>query len=69
MSATNSAMVWECLQKLNDLGKEQYSSSPVHVGNKNADVLAKNGASIPFVVPEPFFKLGKRRLQDVTQKR
>lgn len=71
---TNSNMVWECLKKLNDLGKKN-SQSPVgtrHVGwegNEEADKLARKEAAVSLVGPEPFCDLRAMFFKGVIRKR
>ena len=56
----NSALVLECLKNLNALGTKnkiqlQWIKSHVgHLGNEEADMLAKKGAELVLVGPEPF---------------
>lgn len=71
---TNSNMVWECLRKLNDLGRKN-SHSPVdtrHVGwegNEEAYKLARKEVAISLVGPEPFCDLGAMFFKGVIRKR
>ena len=56
----NSALVFECLKSLNALGDKnkiqlQWIKSHVgHLGNEEADMLAKKGAELVLAGPEPF---------------
>src|SRR5699024_1936041 len=65
----SSKMVWECLGKLNELGKDNRVSLVWILGhtgiegNEKANKLAKAGTSTPFVGPEPFCGLGNHTLK------
>lgn len=69
----NSNMVWECLRKLNDLGRKN-SHSPVgtrHVdweGNEEADKLARKEAALFTCRARTFLWLGSHVLQRGDQK-
>lgn len=58
-------MVWEYLQKFNELGRSNQVVTlwvPGHIGmemNENAVDLARKGISTPFVGPEPSCRFGK----------
>lgn len=67
-------VVWDCPEKLNDLGKNNKITllwMPGHIGvegNKHTDKLARVEASIPlflFTGPEPFFDLGDIYFKEV----
>lgn len=61
----NSKLVWECLGKLNELGKKNKVTIywvPGHLGipgNEKADELARKGSSNNLQGPEPFCGVGK----------
>lgn len=65
----SSKLVWNCIEKLNELGEGNHVSLcwvPGHVGipgNEEADVLAKTGADTPFTGPEPFSGIGSNCIQ------
>ena len=66
----SSRLVWECLLKLKQLSERnrvQLCWIPSHIGiegNEMADSLARKGASVPFIGPEPFCAVGDHVLRE-----
>ncbi|XP_055850655.1 uncharacterized protein LOC129915201 [Episyrphus balteatus] len=69
--AINSKLVWECVKKLNELGKANKITLywvPGHVGvqgNEVADSLAKAGATAPLMGPEPYCGIGDSTIKQM----
>lgn len=65
----NSRLVWECVEKLNRLSRQNKVNLywiPGHAGiegNEHADELAKQGASTPMPGPEPYCGLSYQELK------
>lgn len=70
----SSKTVWDCLTKLNELGRDNKVSLlwiPGHAGepgNETADELARQASSLPFVGPEPFCSISMQTFKSTLQK-
>ena len=70
----NSKLVWDCVSALNKLGERSkvtlawVPGHEGHKGNEKADAMAKQGASMSFVGPEPFCGVAKAITKAVTKK-
>ena len=75
LNSTNveSSLVLECIQSLNKLGKKnklvlQWIKAHVgHLGNEEADILAKSGAEMKMLGPEPFLPVPTSYIKILTK--
>ena len=76
LKSTNveSNLVLECIKSLNKLGKKnklvlQWIKAHVgHLGNEEADILAKSGAEMKMLGPEPFLPVPDSYIKNCTKK-